>query len=331
MSELAEFLADAWRDGVGPDDRVRIATLVTRAELASDPARPELQLFAAWFDLLGDVRAEVPDVPGDGPLAVVRSAARVYAAKLARDAARLDATVVELADALDALDDEDPRANAAHAWADLALAAVSTLVGDIPTARRRYEVVTEIGNPSLLRLHAMLALAGLALKRVDLGPARQWAKKARALADHTARPELVLRARLLLGMLDYAAGDKASMRKSLEPLAKTSVLARIVLASVEKAGRALPLLADGLREATERHDPLAYTLCILVGSRRYAAIGRDADALVTISAGIAQVQPIAPYLASVLADERATWQRDWGATRWAAAEVAALALLDASA
>ena len=331
MSELAAFLADAWRDGVGPDDRMRIARLLARDDLAADPALPEVKLFAAWFDLLGDVRAEVPAVDGDDALAVVHAAAHVYAAKLAREPARLDAAVAELADALGTLDDDDDeRAHAARAWADVALAAVAAMIGDVPTARRRYEAVTEIGNPAALRLHAMLALAALALQRIDVGPARQWAKKARALAEHAKRPEHLLRATLLLGMLDYVAGDTKAMRKALEPLAKDSVLARILLASVEKAGRALPLLADGLREATERGDPLAYTLCILVGARRYAAIGRDGDALVTISAGMAQVRPVAPFLAGVLADERATWQRDWPAARWAAAEKAALALLESA-
>ncbi|HTR49325.1 MAG TPA: hypothetical protein VMJ10_01380 [Kofleriaceae bacterium] len=333
MTELADFLTDAWRDGVGPDDRMRIARLLARADLAADPALPEAKLFAAWFDLLGDVRAEVPAVGGDdGALAVVRAAACVYAAKLAREPARLDAAVADLADALGALDedDESERAHAAQAWTDVALAAVAAMIGDVPTARRRYEAVAEIGNPSALRLHAMLALAALALQRVDVGPARQWAKKAHALAEHAKRPEHLLRATLLLGMLDYVAGDSAAMRKALEPLAKDSVLARILLASVEKASRALPLLADGLREATERADPLAYTLCILVGARRYAAIGRDGDALVTISAGMAQVRAVAPFLAGVLADERGTWQRDWPAARWAAAEKAALALLESA-
>jgi len=328
VSDLADFLADAWRDGVGPDDRMRIARLIARDDLAADPLLPEVKLFAAWFDLLGDVRAEVPELEGDGALAVVHAAADVYAARLAREPARLDAAVGALADALDGLDEDDPHAAAAQAWSDIALAAVAAMIGDAPTARRRYEAVAEVGNPTALRLHAMLALAALALQRVDTKPARQWAKKARTLADHAKRPEHLLRATVVLGMLDYVAGDSAAMRKALEPLAKDSVLARILLASVEKAGRALPLLADGLREATEKGDPLAYTLCILVGARRYLAIGRDGDALVTISAGMAQVRPVAPYLAGVLADERAMWERDWPKARWAAAEKAALALLE---
>jgi hypothetical protein len=330
MGELATFLHDAWQDGVGPEDRVRLATLLARDDLAGDPALAELKLFAAWFDLLGDVRAEVPLVNGGMSLAVVRAAAATYAAKLARDAAALDAAVEELASALLALDDVDPHTRAARAWADLALAAVAALLGDAPTARRRYEAVADAVNPVALRLHAMLALAGLALTRIDVGPARQWARKARTLAERSDRPEHMLRAKLLLGLLDYASGDLKAMRQTMEPLAAQSTLARIVLASIEKAGRALPLLADGLREASERNDPLAYTLCILVGARRYAAMGHDADALVTISAGMAQLQPVAPVLAGVLADERATWRRDWDDGRWSLAERAAIASLDGS-
>ena len=89
------------------------------------------------------------------------------------------------------------------------------------------------------------------------------------------------------------------------------------------------LLADGLKEAVEQGDPLGYTLCVLIGSRRYVTMNRDGDALI-ISAGIVQLQSFAPFFASILVDERAAWMRDWGAERWAEAEMVAMKLLEAA-
>ena len=109
---------------------------------------------------------------------------------------------------------------------------------------------------------------------------------------------------------------------------ESDVLARLLLASVEPAKAAMPLFAEGLRRATETGDLATYLLCILVGSRRYVAVGRRADALVTMSAGIVELRKLAPPLAEILEAERAAWQTSWGSEAWAAAEAEALASLD---
>jgi hypothetical protein len=89
----------------------------------------------------------------------------------------------------------------------------------------------------------------------------------------------------------------------------------------------MALLAEGIRVATERGDAFGYMVCILAGARRYAEIGRDADALITITAGIQNLETVAPPLAQALLDERRAWEETWPPPRYADAERAALASL----
>lgn len=332
MSEVSAFVDGAWQHGLGPDDQKQLAALVARlAEpaIADDPALPELRVFAALFDLLVDVRVEVPPAPSDPAGAALHAAAELQAARLSRDPARMDAAVERADAALRTLGDMHARTPAARAWIDLALGDLALALADLPTARRRFEAVTHAGLPVALRITAMLRLARAALDMLNVEPAREWARRAVTLAEQHERYEAGTRARLLLGMLHYVAGDRAAMRKTLRPHANTSVLARIVLASHEGAQRAMPLLAEGLRVATEQGDVMSYMFCILVGTRRYEAMGRDADALITISAGMRQLAGVAPQLAGVLERERTTMRDRWGAERYARAEQAALALLEA--
>lgn len=342
VSEVSAFVDTAWTHGLGPDDQKPLAALIARATdpaLAADPALPDLRVFAALFDLLVDVRAEVPAAPppaADVATQVLHAAAALEASRLAREPAQIDAAIDRLAAALDALDApvhdaggaRHPRTLAARAWSDLALGDLALAIGDLPTARRRFEDVTHSGRPVALRITAMLRLARCALDLLDVEPARQWARRALTLAEQHQRYEHATRARLLLGMLHYASGDRAAMRKALRPHEKTSVLARILLASTEGASRAMPLLAEGLRVAAEQGDPTSYMFCILAGTRRYEQMGRDADALVTLSAGILQLARIAPELSGMLERERSTMRDRWGTERYAAAERGALALLD---
>ncbi len=331
VSEVAAFIAAAWRDGVGPDDRQRLAALLGRPASTADPEISELRLFAAWLDLEQQVRAELPAEPDTPAGRVLHRVCALALARLDRAAAAIDTAVAAIGSALEELDPDDPRSGAARALADLAIGDLAAMLSDLPTARLRYEAATVAGLPVALRITAMLRLAGAALTRVNIDPARKWARKAMTLAETSHRFEHGTRARVLLGMLEYAAGDTAAMRRTLLPHERVSPLARILLASVERASRAMPLLADGIRIATEQGDPLGYLLCILIGARRYAAIGRDADALITLSAGIAQLTPVAPNLAGVLREERSGWHRDWGTERFEAAERLALQILDGSA
>jgi hypothetical protein len=196
--------------------------------------------------------------------------------------------------------------------------------------RQRFEAICVPERPVGLRITALLRLVGVALSRLDPTPARWFARRALTLAESTKRPAQAARARLLLAMLEYVAGKQDSARALLVPLLddpESGLLARLLLAGVEDAATALSLFADGLRKATETGDLAAYLMCILVGSRRYVTMGRRADALVTISAGIVELRKVAQPLAAVLEEERLSWRDSWGAEAWDKAEAEALAFL----
>ncbi len=332
MTEVSEAVELAWREGVGPDDLVPMRSLLQRLdapEIAADPALGELRMFAALLELLGNVRVDIAPLTGPTATMVVHAAAVVMSARLAKDPPQLDVALDALGHALDRITPSDPRGPAARAWADYALGEVGIVVGDAATTRRRLEAVATPSAPVALRIHAMLRLAGVSLNRIDVTPARDLARKAAALASAAKRPLHVERARMAWALFDMMTGDRAAMRKTLAPaIERGDVFARIMLAGAEGGGRAMELYADGIREATERGDTFAYMVCILVGSRRYAQMGRDADALITITAGIANLEPVAPDLAKILRDERTLWQSAWSPERYSQAEIRAVASLD---
>jgi hypothetical protein len=102
----------------------------------------------------------------------------------------------------------------------------------------------------------------------------------------------------------------------------------VLLSSFEPPERAMPLLAEGLKDAGERGDAFAFTMCTVVGARRYAMLDLDGDALLVLTTGIYQLKPHAPEFARALEDERNELRKAWGDARYAAAEAAAIALLD---
>jgi hypothetical protein len=320
MEAVVAFVARAWRDGIGPDDRAEARALAS--------ATPDAALFAAWLEIANGSRAELPPAPADPPARAVHAGARIARACLIADRAELDAAIDALDAALAAIDPEDVRVATARAFADLAIGDAAQWSGELAIARRRFEDVAEPLRPIALRIAAMLKLAGLALGRDSIDPALAWARKAMSLAEHDARSEHATRARVLLGMLHVVAGDMPAACALLASH-ESSALARVLFAAMQPTVDAIPLLADALREASERGDVATYALCILVGARRYATSGRDVDALVTLSAGILQLQERVPHLAQVLSDERATWENSWGVERFRRAAAAAIDLLDA--
>jgi hypothetical protein len=253
VSDVDGFVAIAWRDGVGPDDRATIDAL------GASIADPELALFAALCRLSLGEHVMIPATPGGAPATVVHAAAVLLATlqapgttlELARHiatgpvphtapepaprttpepaprttpelapepahhAALIDRAAAALGAALEALPADDPRAVAAEAWADLALGELAIAVGDVRVARHRFEAVAATGRPVALRIAAMLRLIGLAAERRDLEAARGWARKAAALAGAQHREVHAGRAQLSCGLLDYAVGDLAAMRGSL--------------------------------------------------------------------------------------------------------------------
>ncbi|MDB4958768.1 MAG: hypothetical protein JWO36_6337 [Myxococcales bacterium] len=326
VSEVAEYVEALWRDGVGPDDGPKLRKLLAQTD--DDPARDELRLFGCWYDLLNGVRAEVPAISGPVETLIVHKAAELMTSRLARDPVAVDAAMVELAELLDRSADDRPHFAAARAWADLALGEVALAVSDLETARARFEALSEPSSPIALRITALLKTASVAMDRRNVEPARYLVREATKLAEANERPLHAERARIGWGLLDSMSGDMPAMRKTLKPLIKKgAIIPRILLAGTEKGHRAMQLLADGIREATERNDPFAYLMCILIGARRYVVMGRDADALLTITAGITQLTQVAPPLAKTLVDERAEWRRNWGELRYNEAERRALLLL----
>lgn len=327
MSELSAAVASAWREGVGPDELPTFRTLIATLDPA-DPAADAFGLFAAWLELLNNVRATVPTVTSTPALAVVHASALVMRARLDRDPVVCDAALAQLSGALSRLMPGDPLATA-RAWSDIALAELAVFVGDHASARRRFETASAVGNPVALRIHALLRLAAAAIDRTQISVARDLARKALAVADQSKRPQHAYRARMACALIDAINGDLKGMRTTIAPLLTIGdPFARALLAQTESAGNAMKLLAEGLRQATERSDPFAYMMCILVGARRYVNIGHDADALVTISAGIANLEEVAADLAEVLRRERTTWQETWVPGRYSQAEERAIAALD---
>jgi hypothetical protein len=359
--DLVAVVDELWRSGAGPDDRPRIQSLlddlvrpgiaaaranaaaaagavpaapVAQVEIANatELARTELSLFFALLDLMaGTPVRPAPLREGPPSARVLAAAAAVWAAALDRDATRLDRTLGALERQLAALDDGDPRAIAARTWADLALGEAALTAADRTSARHRLEAVARGTGPVPLRIAATLRIVTLLLEKADIDQARSRCRQAATLAESTGRAMHAQHARITGAMLDFVAGDQASARRTLRAEAEhgaLGLLPRILLSSFEPPERAMPLLAEGLQQAGERGDPFAFTMCTIVGARRYAALDRDADALLTLTTAIIQLRPHAPSFAAALDDERTALRNEWGADRYTAAEQAAIAILD---
>ncbi len=324
MSDVADLVARAWRDGVGPDDVSWLRALLGRAEdpsIAHDRALIEVQVFGAIADVANGVAVTMPNIAHPPAAAALAAAGGVLAGCLTRAVDDLEKAVDALALALAAIATDDPNGAAARAWADFALGELAVSVADPVTAVRRFEAAAASAAPVALRISALLRLSSLAVARLDPAAAGILARRALALAEGAGRPAHAGRARLATAMFAYMTDDVAGARRLLAPAVATGdIFARILLSELERAGAAMAILADGLRIATERQDPVAYLMCILVGARRYVRIGREADALVTLSAGIVQLSVVAPELAEVLAAERSGWKAAWPADRYQTAE-----------
>lgn len=340
MGELARVVGELWATGVGPDDRARVAALraeLATAELSADEAalRDELAVFAALCELTTGGQAVVPKVD---PLAmpfgsarVLAAAARVWSAAAARDPDRLATALDQLEPLLAELARRSgPRVPIVTAWADLALAEAALISADRSTARRRFDAVARSAAPVALRITATLRGVTLLVEKLDLAQALELCRSAVTLATTAGRPLHAQQARIAEAVLAYLAGDRETTRAILtaESCGPLGLLPRILLASFEPAERAMPLLADGLADAGARGDAIGFTVCTIVGAHRYAALGRDPDALLTLSAAIPQLREVAPGCALALDEQREALRRDWGPARYAAAEQAALALLD---
>lgn len=365
MFDLAAAVDELWRAGVGPDDRPRIQTLmdellapgtaagranaaITAGNLdlppveatpiaASPDARADLAQFYALCDLMVGTQV-TPPVMKDGPVSsrLLGAAAQLWSAAIARDPERLERAFTQLERQLTALPEpsSDPRLPIAQAWADLALGETALAAADRSSARHRFEAVSRGSAPIPLRIAATLRIVTLLVERVDLDQARGRCRQAASLADRDHRPMHAHHARVTNAILDFMAGDRKAARATLTAEAAKGplgLLPRILLSSFEPADRAMPLLAEGLADAGQRGDPFAFTICTMVGARRYAQADKDADALLVLTTGIQQLRAPAPTFAKALEDERTALRNEWGPERYAAAEQGAIALLDGNA
>jgi len=361
--DLAAAVAELWRAGVGPDDRQRIQMLMDdlaapgsaagRANAAitaagmdlppveatpisiTSPTEPgELAQFYALCDLMAGTHV-TPPVLREGPVSsrLLGAATMLWSAALARDPDRLERAFAHLERQLAAIapQTDDARLTVAQVWADLALAETALAAGDRATARHRFEAVSRGAGPVPLRIAATLRIVTLLLERADIEQARSRCRQAATLGDKDHRPLHAQHARITGAILDFVAGDRAAARKTLTAEAANGplgLLPRILLSSFEPAERAMPLLAEGLADAGQRGDPFAFTICTIVGARRYAQLDKDADALLVLTTGVMQLRAPAPTFAAALDDERTALRNEWGPERYAAAEQGAIALLD---
>jgi hypothetical protein len=331
MTVLGVLIDALWREGVGPDDRAHLIALVASrtgepapggaSEDAADrAARAELAVFLAMVELMAGspIEAPRPPAPGAPPRSwVLASAAAVWSAGIARDGAQLASALGELE----------------RAWADLAIAEAALAAGNRTVARWRFDAVASSRAPAPLRVTAMLRGVGLIIERADIEQARVRCRRATMVAGDQ-RPLLAQQARVAGALLDYVAGDRRSGERALADEAgrrDLGILPRLLLSSIQEPESALPQLAEGLRDAAARGDALAYSLYIVAGARRYAALRRDADALLSLTAGMLQLRQLAPTFADALERERGELRAAWGEARYAAAEAAARETLEASA
>lgn len=325
-----------WQSGAGADDRVWLSELL--ADPSRDPAnldaalRDELAVFAALIDLMSG-GATVPPALRDGSTRAraLAAAAAVWASARSRDPVALDRALGDLENHLRGFADHGADAVAVRGWADLALAEAALAAADRGLARRRLEDVARGGAPAPLRIAANLRIVTLEMARVEVGQARIRCRRAVALAERAGRTMQAHQARLVGALLDHAAGDRGAAERALRGEAAhgpLGLLPRILLAGLKEPGQALPVFAEGLADAAARGDGFAYAMCAVAGARRYAMLGRDADALLTLTAVLHQLHPLWPTFGDIVEDERNALRAAWGAQRYASAELAAIAMLD---
>jgi hypothetical protein len=325
----AELLERLWAEGAAVDDRQSIATA---RESATGRLQDELALWNDWIAAddgsTGVDEDVVTRVVVDPILSLLVLAIELRAAVLRRDHASIDEALVAIDRAI-ADTPRDDRGTTAHAAADYALAETALYGQDLPAARRCLDPLVASG-PTAIRVSALMRMATLALANTDVPAAQKRARQAFTLARTTGRPQQANQAQLLLGLVSYIGGDAVTMRATIEPLLQadpTNSLTRFLLASLEGPARAIELLGEGLGLAAQRGDALAYMLSALVGARRDVAVGKRADALLTMSSVRVQLAAHAPQLVAILDLELQTWRTAWGDEAFAQAEREAIALL----
>jgi len=336
---LDEQLAAAWRDG--PDRGGAAAWHDAARALDGDRRAVEAAAFAALAVLLdGGAPPPLPAISGARTpelqllVRAIRLWSLVRAYRFGEAASVLGRLEAALADATGA--EASPRLVAAQSYADLALADAAAVGDDRATARRRWRAVAaRTGAPVAARIAAHLRLAVCIGNPDDLRQSEAHLGHMLALADGSGRADDAAVALLYAALAALLRGDRARARARFERIRtrpaspRLDRMACLVFAGVADPDDAMPELADGLRAAVESGDVVGYLSCVVVGAHRYVALGRRADALVTLGAAVISLRRVAPELADVVDGERQQLRADWGEAAYQDAARAALALLDA--
>jgi hypothetical protein len=326
-----QLLDRLWAEGAGVDDRQAIAQ--ARESGVSGDLGDQLALWNDWITtedghVTGTHEGLAERVSEDPASRLLVLAIELRAAVVRRDHESID-------HALDAIDrligatPRDDRGATAHAAADLALAETALYGKDLPAARRCLDPVVASG-PTAIRITALMRMATLALANMEVRSAQKRARQALTLARTAQRTGQANQAQLLLGLVSYMNGETDAMRGALEPLViaePNNSFTRFLLAGLEGNERAIEILGEGLGQAAQQGDALGYALCALVGSRRYVAIGRRADALLTMSMVRMRLADQHPGLLSILDTELVAWREAWGTDAFERAERDAMELL----
>jgi hypothetical protein len=325
--DAVTLLDRLWAEGAGVDDRQAIATA---RESGGDTA-DQLALWNDWITTedghtTGTHEELAARLAVDPACRLLIVAIELRAAVTRRDLESID-QALETIDQLLGVTPRDERGTTAHAAADLALAETALFGKDLPAARRCLDGVAA-GGPPAIRITALMRMATLSLANVEVRNAQKRARQALTLARSTKRTGQANQAQLLLGLISAMNDEPAAMRGALEPLVAAepnNSVTRFLLAGLEGNERALEILAEGLTTAARQGDALGYALCGLVGSRRYVALGRRGDALLTMSMVRMQLKQV--DLLSILEAELQQWKQQWGDEAFEKAEREAMALL----
>jgi hypothetical protein len=325
----AQLLDRLWAEGAAVDDRQAIAV----ARESAGPLADELALWASWVvaedgTVVGVDEAVIERVAGDPACRLLALAIELRAAVIRRDHELIDQFLQAIDAALGGAP-HDERGATAKAAADLALAETALYGQDLPSARRCLDAIVETGPPAI-RITALMRMASLALAAHDTRNAQKRARQALTLARSTQRATQGNQAQLLLGFASYMNDDPDGMRRALDPLVEAdpdNSITRFLLAGLEGNERAIELVGEGLGVAARSGDAIGYALCALVGTRRYVAMGKRADALLVMSVVRARLEEVSPQLVAILVAELESWRDRWGEEAFAEAERDAMALL----
>ena len=306
MSEelsVDKTLTQLWRRGIYRGEAARLAALANSSERRG----PELRAFAQLAALIEGTPLETQQarVSQTSSVAVLALAAQAWSAAAGGQLQDSDLHLAAMdreVKSLQETSESEERKAATGAWADYAAAECAYLAGASYTCRVHINKVLENPKcPKGLVLQATIRMAFL----------EGMAKPDAAARHMDAAVRLAERAGSLhdrVYSLTYAAlfsmlrGSLADAKKRFERVVREGdtgvpqsycVLSRLFLACItgpDSLTDANAHIAEGIRCAAQSGDYVCYVLLIIMGARLYMAMGSAADAIATLSNGIAQLK-----------------------------------------